>query len=506
MSVDRWIKTRLNANKPQAIRIKETPLKPVADIIKEEVELLKSIHESHLNTLEQNHAEEQSNNVKSDYHYVNSETHQGHQKAIHDPSFKTELDPDLNKGLSPKVIHKVDDNYFMTKPYYAKKENEVPLSGWSSMTTSNLYKAAGLKDLIENINTSMINLSENKKIPVTVHKFAKNYTNAADLLRVNPNPKIEVNPEEETLPLGASPRENMTEREYKNLNSINPLHARQIGVMDFLTGNYDRHGNNLLVSNEKEGDFRKLLAIDHDRAFTYLPVSSPYDDYEKSAMTRILGESGGQKTDDHDNDLSAWWSNNKSSIYKEMNRNLNEIEDHQLRKYVRRNFDQRYQLISDWANTYPAKKRGFFEKDTDSIITHHPLGKADDDSIIAIKDSLPEDKKVAVDMLLDQMKKPRSDFTPTQFHAIQSVASDLISELPDADLVRFFSTIDSGERIKSFKNDVLMDMKTKIDKNHSKIKKLLDVNAELPTDARFLNPFWDLHLNRILNEHKKKEL
>ena len=506
MSVNKWIKSRLNTNKANAPKAKEAPLKPLSEIIKEEVELLKSNHENHLNTLAGNHEEEQASDVKSTYHYVNSDTHQGHQKAIHDPSFKVELDPDINKGISPKVIHKVDDDHFMTKPYYSKKEKEIPLSGWSSMTTSNLYKAAGLKDLIENINTSMVSISQSKKIPVTVHKFTKNYTNAADLTRAAPDLTTKVDPEEKTLPMGTTPQPNLTEREYQNLNSINPLQARQIGVMDFLTGNYDRHGNNLLVSNDKKEDFRDLLAIDHDRAFTYLPVSSPYDEYTKSAMTRILGDSGSQKNDDHYNSLAVWWNDNKHAIYKEMNRNLNEIENHQLRKYVRRNFDQRYQLISDWADMYPTTNKGFFEKDTGSIITHHPLGMTDSDSVKKLKESLPKNKTVAVDMLIDQMKKPRSEYSPAQFHAIQSVASNLIPGLPESDLVRFFSTIDPGERIKSFKNDVLMDMKRNLDKNYAKIKKLLDINSELPLDSKFLNPFWDLHLNRILSQYKKERL
>lgn len=511
MNLDSWIKYRFGV-KPNSKTGKSSNVicKSTKDIIKEELSLKKAVHDKDWSTILTDHSTEHEKLIDPTYHSVNSNVHQDYHKLVHGTDTVHDTIPDAAEGISAKIIHKVGDNHFMTKPYFSKENRKVPLSGWSIMTTHNLYKAGGLKDLVEDVGVTPVNKTQHKNpVHVTVHKFAKDYKNAAELPRGGPKKNIKT----PTVDLDAATIANPDLKEheavsvldnYKNINNANMLHARQIGMMDFLTGNYDRHGNNLLVSNQESYKGRNLLAIDHDRSFNYLSISSPHEEYEKSAMARILGDHAGHKSDDHDHALSNWWKENKAEIYNEMNRNLNSISDHHLRKYVRRNFDQRYQMISDWADSYKDHKKSFFEKNIDSVISSHPLHHVDDESVQRVKDSLPENKLQALDIIFDQIKKPKEELDPKQIYAVQKIASDYLMDMPDKDVASFFSRDDSDQRIKTLKNDILMDMKREPEKHKSKMQHLIRVNQDLPEGSKFLNPFWEKHLAEVLSDNQIK--
>jgi hypothetical protein len=145
-------------------------------------------------------------------------------------------DADLHQeGKSPKVIyhvpHEKGTHKFIVNPYL---EEDVPLSGWAEGTSQELYHSASIPHLHQKSFVASYD-NGNRDIPVSVIHM------------------------EESKPIHKVPQQEVLE---KNPNAAED--ARKIALMDFLTGNGDRHTNNLMVKPDGQ-----LLAIDHGQAFTY---------------------------------------------------------------------------------------------------------------------------------------------------------------------------------------------------------------------------------------------
>src|ERR1017187_7545432 len=132
---------------------------------------------------------------------------------------------------SPKVVYKTNDHKWIVKPYL---EEEHPHSGWNEATSQELYHSAEIPHLHQKSFVASYN-NGNEHIPATVIHI------------------------EESKPLHKVPKQEILAN-----NPGAPEDARKIATMDFLTGNSDRHTNNLLVKSNGQ-----LLAIDHGLAFTY---------------------------------------------------------------------------------------------------------------------------------------------------------------------------------------------------------------------------------------------
>lgn len=481
MSVNNWIAKRFNkvaqstdVTSPRVIS------KSTKEIIAEEVALRKAVKEADWGILTGDHRDD-AGTLDHTYHSVNSDISPKYDKAMFS-GFKSLSKEKNTDGISKKLVHKIGDDTFMTKAYSANRTTQtsrtgdLPLAGWATMTNKNLYHAAGLQKICEEVGTKLSKTKGSKEeIPTTVHKFARNYTPVKSF----------------------SPIVNKT-------NLHDRLQARQIGIMDFITGNEDRHGGNLMISDSPRDDGKHdLLAIDHDNSFLYNDISL-YRSYNNSAMSRYLHDSIIQKKEA--DSLSGWWIKNKGAILDEMNNNLNSIKDGATRNHIRENFNNRHEHISVWADKHSKQEdtNGVFfpnEKDLES----HDFGKVGKHQLKAIKDSLPENKEAALEMLMDQSKKPPVDGGHREhFFAIKKVAGELLDEMSTPDVIKFFGRNQHDSHIDSVKKGIVDIMTGDFNKHGTKLTALFEANAALPKESKFLNEFQAGVINRHI-ERKKQE-
>jgi len=234
-------------------------------------------------------------------------------------------------GISAKMVHKVGDNTYMAKPYHKRIEsatramNPHPISGWSTIATKNLFHSAGIGHLCEDVA-----FHEHNGIPMTVHKFATDAQQSNVLRHI---------------------KDSETEAD-----------AKKIAIMDFLTNNLDRHGGNVMVRQNKTGNYN-LLAIDHERNFQYnQPASLRYrgNPYETPRAHLIhTGLKGAVSTptwmvDEEETHVPEgqttkhWWKANRDNILNSFNKDIESIKDPHLKKHIHTNFMRR----ADWLDEF----------------------------------------------------------------------------------------------------------------------------------------------------------
>lgn len=252
---------------------------------------------------------------------------------------------DMQPVLKDHPLRSSVGEYVMLKPYHHKPHYGyyLPIFGWATMTTKDIFNAAGLDDHIENVYTTVHN-----NIPVVKHVFAApQYETLSSLLNRNVVPKV------------------------KNVEPI-----LKIGILDFLTGNTDRHGHNILFHK----DTFQPIAIDHEKNFQYigkrhdsissfLSVLNPKNvilghnviDVEQPIMVnKELHPEYLQK-------LKDWWLSHGLKIKKAFELNVSAIKNPKIRRFIKKNFNTRWQLIDDWAKRYSNKD--LFNKDFIKIKT-----------------------------------------------------------------------------------------------------------------------------------------
>jgi ADP-ribose pyrophosphatase YjhB (NUDIX family) len=244
-------------------------------------------------------------------------------------------------GVTSKVVYQLPDHHpthaghrFMVKPYHEKWKfggNILPIHGWSEMTNQALYHAGGIGHLHQ---------------PVHVEKHDMGGVQREE-------PALVVHMADDMNTLG----DDRISQRVNGHTSLDPQlkhQARQVGMMDFLTGNSDRHQGNLLVGGHapdpESGDNRptKLMAIDHGLGFQYSTRSSRENDAKKLVeymhglhdLAPLYGEESDQTKQDWA-PVFDWWSQNRDKIKQAMNERLKMIKRPIVRAHLQNNFMER---------------------------------------------------------------------------------------------------------------------------------------------------------------------
>lgn len=296
------------------------------------------------------------------------------------------------EGISAKMVHKVGDDTFMAKPYHKKVEsatkgmNPLPISGWSTMATKNLFHAAGIGHLCEDVS-----FHEHSGIPMTVHKFAS-YTD--DFL--SPSFKRHV------------------------LNYEIESQAKKIAVMDFLTNNLDRHAGNVMFRPSK--GIYNLLAIDHERGFQYNKslaqhrginfAETPKPYLYKTGLSHAVLSSSFQDEDSYmpeGQTTKDWWRANKDNVLNSFNKDIESIKDPHTKNHIKMNFMERW----NWMNEHSDPDRfGFFEDGPQFVrMLKERRPKTDYKAIIRNLPQAPHEAVRAIDSLFGQKLTPATKET-----------------------------------------------------------------------------------------------
>lgn len=434
------------------------------------------------------HSESQKNNIVDEtYHKVNSKQFFDYESSL--KGFKPFENVPSDKGVSTKAISKIGNDKYMTRAYHARADQEIrqlPIAGWGIMATKRLYNSAGLDNLIEDVGMSNVNYNK-KDIPVTVHKFSKEH----------PNQAVDFKQSDLPVDLGStlSPNTPTSTPKITNNHGADKLQSRQIGLMDYLTGNYDRNSGNLLLSDKNQSGKRNMLAIDHDRSFYYYMdhSSAPHDHYINSSITRTLNDNASQEHDpENDSKLHKWWNENKNNIQTEMNDSVNSIKDEKMRKYVRNNFDQRYGIINDWSDEYPTNKKSLFQRDdkTEKSKPYEPYAP-DSDTVKRILDSLPDDRHTAMNVLTSILENESND--NSKIYTTKAIARHVALDTMTSDeFVKFIGKTETNHDMIDLKNDLVERVLRHSDRHMDKARKLIEMNNSLPKDSKILSP-WQEH-------------
>ena len=269
--------------------------------------------------------------------YNHPELHQIYEKAVNSKAPIAPQDADLHDPgkASPKVVYHADKNKFLVKPYLEKK---TPLSGWSESSSQELYKAAGIPHLHQKSFTAAYK-SGNDHIPATVIHIEE-----------------------------ATPVHKVSKGEVLNKNPNVADEARQIGVMDFLTGNADRNSNNLMIRPNG-----KPLAIDHGLSFSYNGSPDIEGSYQpKKKNVSHLGKYSNRATAllthaplaDEDftankndigyhNTIKNWWPGVSPDVKRAFEDRLHLITNPITRKHLEAGFNARHQWLDEAAKKEP---------------------------------------------------------------------------------------------------------------------------------------------------------
>lgn len=249
------------------------------------------------------------------------------------------LDADLHHPgvASAKVVYKVpvaghdEPRRLMVKPY---AEHAAPLGGWAESTSQALYHAGGIGNLHQQSFVATHGKGGTTVPAVVIH--IENAKPANHFSRDYP------------------------ERDPHALAPDVASQARKIAAMDFLSNNFDRSSNNLMV--KPSGD---LLAIDHGLAFKYHLQPPAGAQKFRSFSEEAPAIFGGGNHDTY-GDTFEWWRQNAPAIKKTFNDRIRMISDPRTVQELRQGFDERAkhldrwaadhgagQLQNDWARTWP---------------------------------------------------------------------------------------------------------------------------------------------------------
>jgi hypothetical protein len=227
------------------------------------------------------------------------------------------------EGVSPKVVYHLPNtsgtgaptSRYMVKPY---AEHDSPLSGWSEATSQHLYHAAGIGHL-------------HQQSFVAPHGAGKLLAPATVIHLEN-----------------AQPVNHVDHDEVARKNPGIGEDARRVGVMDFLTDNTDRHGENLMVRPDGS-----LMAIDHAGSFHYPLVgrdASHSFDHTSGSPVIHLG-SYGPTNEYHENfgDTLKWWRGASGDVRRAFQERMDLVRSPAVEERLRRGFEERADRLDQWA-------------------------------------------------------------------------------------------------------------------------------------------------------------
>lgn len=271
------------------------------------------------------------------------------------PGEKQTSESESKDGISPKLQYKTkdaqgNDRNFLIKPFHEEASEAMksgyphPTAGWAELTSQALYHAGGIGHL-----HGKSHVVEHEGYPAIAVHFDH----------------------------GVQPASKLDWEDQQNPTPESTKHdIRHIAVMDYLTGNYDRHANNLMASPDR----KKVLAIDHGLAFQYkipetlartgdTPKESFNEVYHSQSLPHFTGDNetsyGPVSGDTHPQLLSptdlfashrekadknfapalSWWKKNSLAVRSKFDEHLGAIKDPELRDHIHQNFHARASVL-----------------------------------------------------------------------------------------------------------------------------------------------------------------
>jgi hypothetical protein len=351
--------------------------------------------------------------------------HPEYLKMLKDPSTFKAIP--FQEGISAKMIHKkrgytdkdgdfvffVDPekhSTFMTKPYHPINDEaeltRFPLHGWATVTTKALFNAGKIGHLAEDVG-----LHEHEGHPVTVHKF----NNKAD---------------------------QMATAKFDD-HDYDPLEVHQIGTMDYLANNLDRHQGNLMVYKDK-ADNSHLMGIDHERNFVYQDTldgqgyDAPETMFGYSALRGLEHPLKESNLDHPVKPLLDWWKKHGMNIQKEFTNQTSSIVDPAVRKHVYDNFMSRWERMDDWVkNTNPKDSY----RDLHGVDTFDPAPIKQFKQPInqKILKALPKKPRDAISALYDVANRP-DQLNVSQADQVTEALKHIVSKMSPEEIADVYKT------------------------------------------------------------------
>jgi hypothetical protein len=241
---------------------------------------------------------------------------------------ETHESPDFNVGVSKKslYVHKPTGTKYLVKPYHGKMTGSMshPPDGWGETVIGAMYKAGNIPHLIQQTHVTMGKVKgSDKKIPLLVIHMEPHAISASNM-----------------------PYDSPTDSEKHDMG----LDKMRINAMDYITGNRDRHGDNLM--------FR--LGPYSGRPIHPIAIDNHWFKYDPSDMqilySNAFNDVGMDHTMDevHAPDFVDWWRDYSPFIRNTMQEHIVHIKDPDTGKRILSNFDDRCSKIDKMCDEYDA--------------------------------------------------------------------------------------------------------------------------------------------------------
>lgn len=407
--------------------------------------------------------------VDPSVHLSTSKKFPDYMQALNDPKIKVDH-PTFREGTYGKMLHSHDGDKYMMKPYYNHMDHST---GWNTIAIKGLYNKAGLADKSEGVGTDEVE-HEGIKMPVNISKFAKGYT-------VRGSAKKPV---------------------------VNLRDASKIALMDYLVDNFDRHDQNIMISDRLNDEgYNDLLAIDHDLSFDYgrqgmLTSSNPADHYAYQVFEKI----GSPESLDHEDirHLALWWKDSSPKMKVEMLDHLKAIKKESLKSHIHKNFYQRAEALDRWADNAlkdPHSNNPFSGsvEDVSDIPMEHE-GDYDFNVFANISRVAEEDPVKAFDLITNDLQN--RNYNEEFGDGVAEYLSGHLDQLRPPEIADILQKPMTTPASKRFKNQILIhliNMADNGDRNSVGVLNYLrDVNSKLSSDRQFLHPIWSFAIDRII--------
>ena len=234
------------------------------------------------------------------------------------------------RGISPKLVYDYEDDKpwensrwggmphtsrVMVKPYHHSQPGQPATYGWASVVFPALMKAANIGHLSDTVGVHVHN-----GVPVSVHPFESDVTSMASLYD-------------------------------RGLERPHIQDAMKIAIMDTLSDNQDRHGNNLMIRNKDHTP----MAIDNEQAFQY-GMFRPLDAHWRNDATGRMYRTEEER--EHIPAVAKWWVTHKDAIKNEFTKQLGSITDEKVKKNILSGFNHQHDHITRMMEPIAAGKRG----------------------------------------------------------------------------------------------------------------------------------------------------
>lgn len=225
-------------------------------------------------------------------------------------------------GISDKAGYKHSEsgNKYLVKPYHGGLGSVA--DGWGEQTITDMYKSAGIPHLIQKSHVTNGVNEHGEEMPLLVIHMEPHVVAANDMYGPNS--------------LSDADRHRMG------------LDALKIQAIDYLTGNNDRHSENLMFKLDPHtGKPTNPFAIDNS-SWHYSGIVIPF---RSSGFRRV--RMIGEDLNSHFTELGRWWQNYSPFIRNALQKNIVHLKQHdspyveQPQDYITSNFDKRCKELDD---------------------------------------------------------------------------------------------------------------------------------------------------------------